>query len=147
MILHHLGIACDDIGETLDKVREIFPVTEWSQVVHDPEQNADLCMVSVRGSVPLELIAGPVVRSVVRKGVMLYHTCWEVDDIDETLTAMRRDSGCLVISEPKPAVLFGNRHVAFLTTPVGLVEILEKAEKTPATDRKQNLFGTGAASK
>ena len=124
MILHHLGIACSDIRETLEQLQAMFPVTGCSEIVHDPEQDAELCLVSIRDSLPLELIAGPVVSNLVRKGIMLYHACWEAEQIEEVIDRMRRVNGCMVVSEPKPAVLFGRRRVAFLNTPVGLVEIL-----------------------
>lgn len=124
MKLHHLGIACSDIQETLRQVQSIFRVTGCSEITHDRKQNADLCMVYIEDSLPLELITGPVVQNLVRKGIMLYHTCWEVGDIEATLVRMC-DVGWRVISEPKQAILFDSRRVAFLITPVGLVELLE----------------------
>ncbi len=124
MILHHLGIACLDIRETLDQMRAMFPIIGHSEFIHDPEQCADLCMVSLRGSPPLELISGPMVSTLARKGVSLYHTCWEVDDIDAVISRLCSTSGCLLVSGPKPAVLFGGRRVSFLRASVGLVELL-----------------------
>ena len=34
--------------------------------------------------------------------------------------------GGVLVSEPKPAVLFGGRRVAFLYTRIGLIELLEE---------------------
>lgn len=128
MIIHHFGVACSDLRGTLEQVRKLFPVSDCSEIVHDAEQNADLCLVAVEGSPPLELISGPVVENLVRKGIMLYHICWEVDDM-ETALARLCDGGCLIVSSPKPAILFDFRRVAFLRSPIGLIEILEKDRK------------------
>ncbi len=124
MKLHHLGIACADIKETLAMIKKMFPVTGQTAIIHDPEQNADLCLVSVLESPPLELISGPVVDTLVKKGVLLYHTCWAVDDL-EAVIARFCETGCRLISGPKKAVLFDDRRVAFLITPTGFMELLE----------------------
>lgn len=130
MKLHHLGIACRDIPDTLAELRRILPVTGHSETVHDPAQNADLCMVEVRDSAPVELIAGPMVEKIVRKGISLYHTCWEVPDIDAALAGYPPES-VTVISESREAVLFGGRRVIFLSTPLGLLELLETGPDQP----------------
>jgi methylmalonyl-CoA/ethylmalonyl-CoA epimerase len=124
MNLHHLGIACTDILETLDQVRVMFPVIGHSGIIHDPEQHADLCLVSLLDGPPLELITGPIVSKLTKKGISLYHSCWEVEDIETTMAHLCRTANCLAISEPTPAILFDSRRVAFLSTPVGLVELL-----------------------
>ncbi len=124
MKLHHLGIACANINETLALIRMLFPVKEHSAIIHDPQQNADLCMVSLTGSPPLELISGPVVDALAKKGLLLYHTCWEVDDLEAAIVRFS-EAGCRLISGPKTAVLFNNRRVAFLMGPAGLMELLE----------------------
>jgi methylmalonyl-CoA/ethylmalonyl-CoA epimerase len=122
--LHHLGIACSNIRETADELGKHFSIISVSGIITDPIQNAQLCMVHVEGSVPFELIAGHVVRNFVKKNISLYHTCWEVSDLDKELVTMS-SRGCYLISEPKPAVLFDLRRVAFLATPIGVVELLE----------------------
>jgi methylmalonyl-CoA/ethylmalonyl-CoA epimerase len=124
MVLHHLGIACADVRETLVRLRNMLPIAGHSDVIHDPEQRADLCMISLRGSPPLELISGPMVSKLASKGISLYHSCWEVDDLDAAIARLCAASGCLLVSGPKPAVLFGGRRVSFLSGPVGLVELL-----------------------
>jgi methylmalonyl-CoA/ethylmalonyl-CoA epimerase len=124
MKLHHFGIACADISETLTLITGLFPVTGHSAIIHDPGQNADLCMVSVAGSPPLELISGPMVEHLVKKSVLLYHTCWEIDDMQAAI-ALFSKTECRLISEPREAVLFNKQRVAFMMTPIGLVELLE----------------------
>lgn len=124
MRLHHLGIACTDIRETIQQIRNLFPIIDHTNIVHDPEQGVDLCLVFLNNSPPLELIAGPVVNNFVRKGILLYHTCWEVPSLEDAISRLS-ESGCKLISPPKKATLFDSRRVAFLTSPVGLIELLE----------------------
>ena len=73
----------------------------------------------------IELVSGAVVANFVKKRVTYYHICYEVDDISKAIEEMSKN-GALVVSPPKPAILFGNRNVAFLMSPIGLVELLEK---------------------
>ena len=124
MKLHHIGIACSDIMEKIDQIKCLFPVESVSEIVVDPEQDAELCMVYMKDSTPLELIAGNVVQNLVKKNISLYHTCWEVEEMEKEITRMC-DEGSKLISEPKAAVLFDFRRVAFLHTPAGIVELLE----------------------
>lgn len=126
MVLHHLGIATMDIRETLRQVGEMLPIISHTDIIHDPEQGADLCMVSVKDSVPVELISGMPVSKMAKKGIMLYHMCWETDNMEATIAHLSATASCLVISPPKPAVLFGGRNVAFLSGPIGLMELLSR---------------------
>jgi methylmalonyl-CoA/ethylmalonyl-CoA epimerase len=119
-----MGIACSDISETLQEIRRLFVVTGATAIIHDPEQNANLCMLYLESGPPLELIEGIAVANIVKKGLHLYHTCWEVDDIDAAISVMCC-AGCRLISPPKKAVLFNYRRVAFLYSGLGLIEIIE----------------------
>jgi methylmalonyl-CoA/ethylmalonyl-CoA epimerase len=56
----------------------------------------------------------------------LYHLCYEVADLDQTLTAFRRKR-CLPFGKPLPAAAFGGRRIVFLITPQrDLIELLEQ---------------------
>ena len=61
----------------------------------------------------------------VKKRQFLYHTCYETENLEEAIQAFEERDARLV-SEPKEAVLFGMRRVAFLMTDMGLVELLEQ---------------------
>ena len=125
---HHTGMVAKNIAETYTDLREHSPVEALSDVVYDPEQRVRLQLLDV-GGLALELVedhgAGPA-ASWLRRGCKLYHICFEVDDLDAHLdSALQR--GCIVVSLPKPAVLFHGRRVAFVMDPnLGLLEFLEK---------------------
>jgi len=121
---HHLGVASPDLAAGLAFVRAQFEVVAVSQTVHDPLQDADLVLIETANGMNVELVAGAQVANLLARGVTLYHTCFEVDDLDAELQAICRRGGA-VVAEPKPALLFGGRRVAFAQTPMGLVELLE----------------------
>ena len=120
---HHTGIACRDIPEALAFLEATHPVREKTAIVRDAAQNADVCLVTLADGSRLELVSGPVVENLVRKGITYYHVCYEVDDLDAEVGALRARR-CRVVSGPTAAPLFGGRKVAFLYSPLGLIELL-----------------------
>lgn len=123
MIFHHVGCACKDIDKTLPKLIKQLGGTLENRAF-DPLQNADLAMVLLPDGSRIELISGEVVSNFLAKKITYYHVCYEVDDIAEAIKDMM-SKGAIVVSEPKPAILFSNRPVAFLSTAIGLVELLQ----------------------
>lgn len=124
MLFHHNGIACEDIPSTLAEVRRMLPVRAVSEVVFDPLQKAELCMIELEGLPRIELVSGEMVQGLLAKGVSQYHVCYETEGLEQTV-ARFYDAGAFVVSPPRPAVLFGGRQVAFVQTAIGLVELLQ----------------------
>jgi len=128
MRFHHVAMAATDIEDTLLALSVPGPVTPLTDVVFDPEQGVRLQLVDV-GGLQMELVEdagdGPV-AGWLNRGFKLYHICYEVDDLDQALEDARQN-GSVVVSYPKPAVLFDGRRVAFAMDRIrGLVEFLEK---------------------
>ncbi len=67
--MHHIGIACLNIEKTLKDISAIHSVSRISKVVYDANQNAKLCMVELENDEKLELISGPKVEKMVKKGI------------------------------------------------------------------------------
>ncbi len=126
MTFHHIGVACSNIETTLQKIRNLHPnILEISEILHDPLQEVDLCMVSLQDGLQLELVSGKPIQKFLDSKNSFYHICYEVEDITKSIAHFTANSSVL-ISPPKPAILFNNRHVCFLLTPYGIVELLEK---------------------
>jgi len=123
MKFHHIGIACKNIDEEIANISKIHTIAKQTEKVFDAQQNAELLLLTLADGTNMELIAGKQVESFVKKNITYYHICFEVDDI---LTEIDRlvAEGALLIASPKPAVLFGNRLVAFLNVSYGLIELL-----------------------
>mgnify|MGYP001176907328 CR=1 FL=1 len=125
MKIHHVGIACLNIEEAIHDFKKHHSVLHQSEIVIDELQNAQLCMITSDAGIDFEFISGEQVNKLCKKGISYYHLCYEVDNIDLAIqNALNQDA--VMISEPKPAVLFGNRRVAFMYFPYGLIELLEK---------------------
>lgn len=128
MEFHHIGIATKDIEETKKKIGKFFEIKHISNTVYDPNQDAYLCMITLKDNCKVELINGKVVETILKKRQYLYHTCYTVENIDKVIQELEKD-GAFLVSEPKEAVLFNNKKVAFLMWDLGLIELVEK-EKT-----------------
>lgn len=121
---HHIGIACADIDAATRFVQQAFHIVSDSGTIFDPEQRANVRLFNEGQPGAVELVSGPVVASFVRRRISYYHVCYTTEDLEATLAESKR-VGAMVLSPPKPAVLFGGRRVAFVHTPFGLVEFLE----------------------
>lgn len=124
MRFHHIGIACRDIQDGIESIRKIHEVVDIGSILFDKEQNAHICLIKTAEGVTLELISGEPVEKLVKKGITYYHVCYETTDIDREIIRLQ-DSGAILVSEPKPAILFGLNKAAFLYVSYGLIELIE----------------------
>ncbi len=120
MKFHHIGIATKDLNTSLNFVKSNFEVSDISEVIYDKNQDATLQMIKTK-DVNIELVTGNKVQKLIDMKTTYYHICYEVEDIN---LAIENFQGAILISSPKPAILFQNRLVAFLMTPIGLIELL-----------------------
>ncbi len=125
MKLHHIGIATEDIENLVEYLKQILNIKDISETVYDKNQDANLCMLTLEDGTKLELVSGKVVEKIVKKRQFLYHTCYETENIEEEIEKLKKLDSFLV-SEPKEAILFQNKKVAFLMTNIGLVELVEE---------------------
>ncbi len=125
MRFHHIGIACRDIPETLGFVQKSFDVTHTTDIIFDQNQDAELCLLTLVDGSHIELVSGKAVEKFVAKRQSLYHTCWQVNDIEKAIETLY-ENGAILISPPTEAILFNNRKVAFLFSDIGIIELLEE---------------------
>lgn len=125
MQLHHLGFACQDIEKAIKQIKHLYHIISVGDILFDPQQDIQVCLIKVKDSVNLELVSGEPVKNFYKKNINLYHTCYEVEDIDAELEKFRAQ-GAIQISEIIPAKLFNGRSVVFLQTELGIVELLQK---------------------
>ena len=124
MKFDHIGIATNDINETINKLSKFMNITYKSDIIYDELQEANLCVLTLDGAIKIELIQGKIVENILKKRQYLYHTCYSVDNIEDTVKSLVSE-GALVISEVKPAILFNMRKVVFLMWDLGLIELVE----------------------
>ena len=141
--VHHVGVACRQIEPARQWVRATHDVVADSGIVHDPLQGADLCLLSLRDAPAIELVAGAAVNDLVAKGHSWYHLCHEVDDLQAAVDALC-EQGSMIVVPPTPAVLFADRPVSFLLSPLGLVELLEADHASGHQDSSSDREATAA---
>ena len=108
-------------------VRELFAhqIKDISPTVHDPNQNAEICLITLNDDSLIELVSGPVVEPIIQKGMSLYHLCYEVRDIEKTVKSWV-EHGSFLLSPPKPAIVFNGKRVCFVMNKLGIFEFLEE---------------------
>lgn len=131
MKLHHYGFATKSIEKSA-KEFEKFGYRATTDVIIDDLQGVKLLFLENNDNHVIELVASisevesPVTKILKKNGSSLYHICYLVDDMEETILNLQKDR-FLVVLKPTPAIAFDNRRVAFLyNANVGLIEILEK---------------------
>lgn len=123
--IHHVGIACKNIEKAVRVYKEMYNVIEESEIVYDELQHANLCMLKTDTGLDVEFISGEQVANLLKARITYYHICYSVENIEVAIKHFE-ENGSLMISEPKPAKLFGGKRVAFLMTKLGLIELVEE---------------------
>lgn len=130
LTFHHMGLALNKEDEALKFLNGLGYTA--GDGVYDPEQKVHLRICEQDGFPAVELVTpgeeeGPLTPILKRHNELVYHTCFETADLDQTLEAMEKDGlRILPVAPPKPAILFGGRKVSFYKIMgYGLIEILE----------------------
>tara|TARA_Y100001968_G_C19194776_1_gene636956 strand:- start:357 stop:737 length:381 start_codon:yes stop_codon:yes gene_type:complete len=125
MRLHHLGIATKDVERAKQFIHQSHTVTCEEGPIWDPNLNANISIFKVEEGAAIELVSGPIVENILKKGINLYHYCYEVENIETKIKELKNSGGVLIL-KPTPAIIFDQRLVAFLLTPIGMIELLNK---------------------
>jgi methylmalonyl-CoA/ethylmalonyl-CoA epimerase len=132
MKLHHVGIVVEDIKAGIERYKKMFGFVPVTKVVDDPVQKVSVVLLSgpEADSVPVELISplsdDSTVSKILQRNIHLYHLCFLVEDIEESIKNLR-SNGSIIISGPVAADLFEGKRIAFIYTPDKyVVELLEK---------------------
>jgi methylmalonyl-CoA/ethylmalonyl-CoA epimerase len=129
--LHHIGLVVRAIEEVRAFYVDVLQYKERTRVIHDPIQTAFVQFFSIPGSDHyLELVAPDNDTSKLwkasRKGMPLNHLCYSCEKIVHVVTFLK-ESGCMIIQDPVPAVAFDGRFIAWLMAPDGLlIELVER---------------------
>ncbi len=131
LAFHHFGLAVSNI----DRARHFLQGLGYKpgEHVHDPLQNINLLWCEHPTMPPVELVSssgslGPLDNYLSNMSELMYHLCFEAEDIEASVSAIRNDKvRVLRVASPKPAVLFGGKEVGFyLIKGFGLVELLQR---------------------
>lgn len=125
---HHVGIMTDKLVEAQEFYLACGYTCYWSG--EDLLQEIQIILLTQHGHPMIELICpiseqSPVSRLLKSRGAGPYHTCYEVNSIDETFRTLRKMK--MVPATAKiPAIAFNNRNIQFFySASLGLIELLE----------------------
>jgi hypothetical protein len=127
---HHLGLA---VKQPDSAVRFLSGLGyQIGPAVRDELQNVHLALCIRRGMPAVEIVyptetPGPLAPILKSNASMIYHICYESRNREKSLSALDADKNLIVLlSAPRPAVLFGGRKVSFYAVAgFGVIEILE----------------------
>jgi len=128
LIFHHIGIATGNIELTsafyLNTGHSISPI------IDDSIQNVKICFISGGLSPLIELVSpltvtSPVSKIISNQGVVPYHICYEVKDINKSILLLKQHK-FIPLNRPVPAIALENRMICFLySKDYGLIELLQ----------------------
>ena len=130
MKFHHVGLAVKDISVSARNLRNILGFSRASEVIFDPIQKVNVLFMVQKGTDLKHELIEPVgsdspAHQWLKRRTPLYHLCYEVKYIENTIEKMRRE-GCLLIRKPVFANAFLGKRAAFLMTPENLIiELVE----------------------
>jgi len=96
------------------------------RTVFDPHQNAFVRLFNEGEDGALELVSGPAVAKNAGAGNELLPRVLSDPRYGGRLSCKAKQCGAILVSGPKPAVLFAMRRIAWIFTPLGLIEFLEE---------------------
>lgn len=126
---HHIGVATNSIDDT-STVYEAAGYVR-TKTIYDPIQNVKICFLTKKGMPMVELLApndekSPICKVLEKNGVMPYHTCYEVENISQAVSDLKK-MRYIPVSRAEPAVAMDNKHVQFMYhKDIGLIEIVEE---------------------
>ena len=127
--IHHVGVAVDRLDEAVALYESSFGMTRGLRKAL-PDRGVEVQFMHLSGST-VELLAplgddSPVARFLARRGPGMHHLCYEVDNIQEALTALEARGLELIDRVPRPGA--EGKNVAFLqpkSTAGVLIELQE----------------------
>ena len=130
MRLHHIAYVTKNIDGKAEELVRLLGIQRSAEPVVDASQGVRALFLDL-GAAQLELIEplgpeSPIFKRA-QKTPGLFHLCFEVDDLEETLRCVLATGEATLVKEPSPAPAIGNRRVAFVVS-VGndLIEFVER---------------------
>jgi hypothetical protein len=127
---HHFGMAVSDVAPAMRYLEALgYRVGE---AIFDPLQGVNLALCRHAEMPDVELVwpgAAPssIDQLLKRRGPHVYHLCYSARSAATAVAAIEANGfNVVMISEPKPAVLFGGRAVSFYSiAEFGVIELLD----------------------
>jgi len=129
---HHIGIATRSIENCAEMYFKFG--YKMSEIKFEPSQNVRIGFLSKEGSPLLELVEplttdSPISSIVQKSGTAPYHTCYEVENLQNTLGELEKLNFRLLF-EPLRAEAMDNGLFCYLFSPeIGLIELYQRKKE------------------
>lgn len=130
MKFHHIGIFVNSLQFGREYLSELFIISAIGEEILDEKMGIQVQFLTDNCGVCYEIVApygdkNPVQNLLKKKINILNHVAYEVENFENAMLKYR-DSGCVPLSRPAPAVAFQGRNVMFFLTKIGfIVELIE----------------------
>ena len=126
--MHHVGCLVADMEAAICDHRALWSLAEVSEIFEIQDQSVRVCFVRTQpGAVALEIVqpaAGTSLHALLGRGVSLYHTGYEINDLDSAMYHATA-AGCRCM-KTFTSEAFDGRRCVFLYTPGKLlIELIE----------------------
>lgn len=133
MKFDHIGVVVADIAEGQQLLNAMFGIQRWTKVIEDTGIGVYVQFGIGPDGPCYELISPLSAKSPVsvalktQKGI-LNHVAYLVPNLHSAASTLL-DAGCMLVSEPQPAVAYDGHLVQFLLNPMMfIVELIEAPE-------------------
>ena len=130
MTIDHIGYAVKKIDAAIRSFEDLG--YQFEPIISDTDRNIKIAFGEKDGYrielvTPLDkTMPSPVDIYLSKIGPTPYHICYQSEDLESDIEQLRKLK-YIVINEPKPAIAFNNKRVAFLMCiGFGLIEIVDK---------------------
>jgi methylmalonyl-CoA/ethylmalonyl-CoA epimerase len=128
-VFHHLGIATKSIENCVSIYSKLG--YSISDIRVEPSQNVKICFLSKEGGPLLELVEpqnndSPVSNIVKNSGTTPYHTCYQVENLQESLDELE-ELNFRVLFEPLKSEAMDEGLFCYLfSAEIGLIELYQR---------------------
>lgn len=129
MIVHHYGFLTKNIDKSLSYFYKLG-YKKISNLINDKERGVDIVFIESKNGQLIELVSPNIENSIVSNIIKnqansIYHICYIVKSIELEVEKLVKEN-FILINEPKPAIAFDGKRVAFLMSRyTGMIELLE----------------------
>ena len=128
-LFHHLGIATRSIENCVSIYSKLG--YSISDIRVEPSQNVKICFLSKEGGPLLELVEpqnndSPVSNIVKNSGTTPYHTCYQVENLQESLDELEELNFRILFEPLKSEAMDEGLFCYLFSAEIGLIELYQK---------------------
>ena len=128
-LFHHLGIATRSIENCVSIYSKLG--YSISDIRVEPSQNVKICFLSKEGGPLLELVEpqnndSPVSNIVKNSGTTPYHTCYQVENLQESLDELEELNFRILFEPLKSEAMDEGLFCYLFSAEIGLIELYQR---------------------